>query len=110
LWLTDRQKNRPNLALIDDVVSCLLVLNIHFNGPDPNTRNGGPPRQQIPIALSYSVACILSACLIYYEKWSTSQHLPDDVLKALLVGTNKIAYCWMQFLAGDITDLLEGFE
>ena len=43
LWLAG--KGKADLCVaghIDDVLACLSVVNIHFNGPDPNTRSGPP--------------------------------------------------------------------
>jgi hypothetical protein len=108
-YVADRDQTLPNLDLLDDVISCLGVLNLCFNGPDPDTRAPGPRAQPIPDIVPYSVACILSSSLGYYQKWSTNHYFPDDVLAALLTGIDKIAFSWMQLLAGDITDLLEGF-
>lgn len=109
LWVADWQRTPPNLTLLDDVVRCLGVFNLHFNGPDPNTRTG-PRTEPIPDVVAYSIACIVSACLGYYRKWSANQQFPDDFLGLLLAGVHRIARCWMQFLAGDVNDLVEGFE
>jgi hypothetical protein len=39
-----------------------------------------------------------------------ARRFSDDVLAAMLASTHKIAFCWEQLLAGDITDLSEGFD
>jgi hypothetical protein len=110
IWLSEKQKTVPNLVLqLNDVLDCLQVLNLHFNGPDPNTRSG-PRMTSIPDSISYPVTCILSCCLSTYRKWTATNGSNQDVLNVLLVGTHKIAFAWMQLLASDITDLLEGFE
>ncbi|MCE9526872.1 MAG: hypothetical protein K8R36_12545 [Planctomycetales bacterium] len=110
LYVADRERTRPDLALLDDVVDCLAVLNNCVNGPDPDARPPGPRKQPVPDEVAYSIACILTASLEYYRKWSVGQRFSDDVLTTLLIGIHKISFCWMQLLAGDITNLAEGFE
>ena len=109
LWLAGHQRSSPRLELVDDVVQCLFALNRHFNRPDPNHAVG---RRSVPIPddIAYSVACIIQCCLGFYREWSAKGWFSDDVLKALMIGTHRIAYSWEQLLAGDISDLLEGFE
>lgn len=105
----DHGRSHPRLELIDDVVQCLFVLNTCLNGPDPNSRIG-QSREPVPDNIAYSVACIIEGCLRYHRRWSANHLFSDDVLQALLIGTHRIALCWEQVLAGDITDLLEGFD
>jgi hypothetical protein len=109
LWLASRQRSQPRLDLMSDVVQCLFVLNSHFNGPDPDHAVDSRS-EHVPDRVTYAVANIISACLGVYRQWLSKRSFSDDVLAALLTGTHQIVYAWEQFLAGDITDLLDGFE
>ena len=109
LWAAERNQELPRLEMIDDVINCLKVLNTHFNGLDPDTRSG-PRTEPIPDDLSYAVAQITSDCLFTWRKWTEKRLYSAETLAALILGTSRIAHCWTQLLAGDITDLEEGFD
>jgi hypothetical protein len=109
-WRADEHGAQPRLELIEDVVACICALNPIFNGPDPNTRRPGPRTEEIPDILEYSIACIINLSLWYYRKWSANKQFADGVLASLLIGIARVAHCWENFLAGDISDLLGGFD
>ena len=101
-------RSRPRLEMVEDVVRCLLVLNRHVNGPDPDHRDG--PRRPMPDGVAYSVACIIDDCLGCYREGASGQWLPPDAGEELLTGTHRIVRCWAQVLAGDVSDPSSGFD
>lgn len=47
---------------------------------------------------------------MYHLKWSRKGQLDAQMLEHLSFELCRIAYAWDQILAGDITDILEGFD
>lgn len=110
LWLFSQNKAELRFgAHSDDVIRCLRVVNAHFNGPDPNTRSGPADHSRIA-EVAYSVSGILSEGMMYHLKWSRKGQLDAQVLEYLSCELCRIAHAWDQILAGDVTDILEGFD
>jgi len=110
LWLFDQKNAEPRFkAHADDVIACLRVVNTRFNGPDPDTRTSPPDHSRIA-EVAYSISGILAGGIEYHLRWSRKRQVDAEVLDSLILELGRIAYAWDQVLAGDISDILEGFE
>jgi len=110
LWLFDQKKTELGFkAHADDVIRCLRVVNTHFNGPDPDTRSSPPDRSRIA-EVAYPISGILAGGIEYHLRWSRKRQVNAEVLDNLIFDLGRIAYAWDQVLAGDVSDILEGFE
>jgi len=110
LWLFD--KNKAELAFephSEDIVSCLRAVNTHFNGADPDTRSGPADHSRIA-EVAYPISGIVAGGTQYHLKWTRNKTIGADLLELLGLSLFKIAYAWDQVLAGDVTDILEGFD
>jgi len=111
LWLADR--GEADLSFVDhaaDVLACLQAVNTAVNGPDPASTVGPSPDGRIPLEIAYTVSGIVCSGIRWHRSWSQNQRFTATELCALETAVHKIAYAWDQVLAGDISDLLEGFD
>jgi hypothetical protein len=97
--------------LVEDVINCLEVVNHELNGANTS----GPVsvgRAFVPVdrTVSYAISGIISGILLHYRRWQRRNLFGQSIYDSLLNAALKIAYAWDQVLAGDIDDLLEGYE
>ena len=110
LWLFHRQEGALSLAAhTDDIITCLRAVNTHFNGPDPDNRSGRADHSRIH-EVAYSISGIITGGLRQYLDWSGSSLVTENVLKEIGDSVLRISYAWDQVLAGDVSDILEGFD
>jgi hypothetical protein len=67
-------------------------------------------KKYIESEIAYSLSGIISGCLDYHRLWSDSHKFDERTLEILEVAIHKIAFAWDQVLAGDASDILEGFR
>ena len=110
LWLLTQKNVEPRfMQHADEIIYCLRTVNTHFNGPDPNSRSGCPDHSRIS-EVAYFVSRIISGGLTLHLKLNRMRQLDPDSLTQLSGELCRIAYAWDQFLAGDVSDILEGFD
>jgi hypothetical protein len=110
LWQADQSRSVPKLDLCDDVIACLEVVNREWNGPLPSESKMRIQNRQLPTDLVYSVSGIISSGLRYRRRWSRNGRFDSSICDWLEDSTYRIAYAWDQVIAGDIDDILEGFD
>jgi hypothetical protein len=111
LWLAD--KDRGDLRFLchaEDVLECLRTVNLAKNGRNPEKSSGPSPSDCVVLDVAHSVSGIIEGCLDFHRRWAESQKLDAATLASLEMALHKIAFAWNQVLAGDISDLLEGFR
>ncbi|HBE71817.1 MAG TPA: hypothetical protein DDW52_27045 [Planctomycetaceae bacterium] len=110
LWLVGQSDAEPNFTVhAEEIIECLRTVNTHYNGLDPNSRHD--PADHTRIAdVAYFVSGIISGGLMHQLRLNRSRHLDPDSLTQLSLELCKIAYAWDQVLAGDVSDILEGFD
>jgi hypothetical protein len=59
---------------------------------------------------AYPVACIIEAGLESHRRWSREATFDQSIRDELEELVHRVSYAWCQVLAGDIDDLLEGFD
>ncbi len=110
LWLSDKNGEGVDFDRhVEDIMSCLRVANIFFNGDNPDERSGPADHSQIS-TLAYSMSGIISRGLQYHLKWMRANAFDPGTLDGLEASLSKIAYAWDQILVGDMNDILEGFD
>ena len=110
LWLLEQKNAEPRFTQhADEIVECLRAVNKHLNGPDPNSRSGPSDHSRIS-EVAYSVSGIISGGLTLHLKLTRMRQLDPDSLMQLGLDLCRIAYAWDQILAGDVSDILEGFD
>lgn len=110
LWIFRQNKVVPPFSVhADDIINCLRTVNIYFNGPDPNLRNGKADHSRIS-DVAYFVSRILSTGMILHLNWTRTRQLDPDLLTRFNFELCRIAYAWDQVLAGDVSDILEGWD
>ena len=111
LWNADRTGSRPNITeLSNDIVACLKVANHELNGPVPSESVSVNRNRSVVSELAYSVSGIITSGLHYHRSWSRTGRIQSSVCNLLEDSIYKIAYAWDQVLAGDMDDILEGFD
>jgi hypothetical protein len=111
LWLAEKDRGELRfLSHTEDVLECLNAVNLAKNGPDPAYRRGPSPNDCVVLDVAYFVSGIISGCLDYHRTWTESRKFDAATLTSLEVAVHKIAVAWDQVLAGDVSDLLEGFR
>ncbi len=110
LWDCDRNEVENNIELLSkDIIDCLIIANIEYNGDVPSDRIGsGRKNEKVLYELSYPVSLILTRGLKYYRKWNKEKKFTEIFLENLLNNIYLISYAWDSVLAGDIDDLIEG--
>ena len=110
LWLLGQGKGEPRFtAHADEIIECLRTVNTHFNGPDPDSRDG--PADHTRIAdVAYFVSGIISGGMVHQLKLNRHRTLDPDSSTQLGLELCRIAYAWNQVLAGDVSEILEGFH
>lgn len=110
LWLLGQNKAEPRFTQhADEIVDCLRAVNCHFNGPDPNSRSGPPDHSRIS-EVAYFVSGIICGGLTRHLKLNRMRQLDPDSLAQLDLDLCRIAYARDQILAGDVSDIQEGFD
>jgi len=60
--------------------------------------------------VAYPMAGILSRSIEFHRKWSKQKQYDTVTLDSLEHAIHSIAFAWDQVLAGDVDDILEGFD
>jgi hypothetical protein len=60
--------------------------------------------------VAYPIACVIEAGLEFHRRWSREAIFDQSVRDELEELVHHTSYAWCQVLAGDIDDLLEGFD
>jgi hypothetical protein len=111
LWNADRRRLAPDLGPIgSDPLSCLEAINLRLNGPVPSTRVGIREDSHTIAEVAYSMACILESGLRYHRRWTREAAFTQEIRDELEDLLHRVSYAWCQVLAGDMDDVLEGFD
>jgi len=111
LWNADRTDELPDLAALrDDIINCLDVANRKLNGPVPTESKNESRNTQVIVDLAYPMSGILTNGLRYLKDWTATDRFDMATHGLLADCLCRIGYAWDQVLAGDIDDLLEGYE
>lgn len=111
LWLADKNGTALNIEqLTEDIIQCLMIVNFHFNGSNPNEAIPDPRTDAPDHNTNYCVSCIITQGLRFHLKWSQKETYDLEMLDLLERSICKIAYAWNQVLAGDMSDVTEGFD
>lgn len=98
-------------ALVRDVIACLEVVNRKINSAIPSESSKRIDERSGTIHdVAYSVSGIVTSGISYLRQWSREQRFSIEARDRLLEAIHRIAFAWDQVLAGDINDLLEGFQ
>jgi hypothetical protein len=111
LWNANRTAAVPDIsALCDDIIGCLAVANLELNGPVPSDSTS--PNRTISVVsdIAYTVSGIIASGLRYHRLWSRTGKFAASDSNLLADEIYRIAYAWDQVLAGDMDDILEGFD
>ena len=110
LWLLEQQRAEPRFTdHADEIVECLRAVNTHFNGPDPSSR-GGPADHSRIADVAHFVSGIIAGGLVYQQKLNRTRQFHPNLSAQLSLELCRIAYAWDHVLAGDVSDILEGFD
>jgi hypothetical protein len=91
------------------VLARLEAINHRVNGPEPSTRTDTQDTAAIA-QVAYPIACVIEAVLKSHRRWSLQATFDQSVRDELDELVHRTSYAWCQVLAGDIDDLLEGFD
>ena len=94
--------------LFDDVLDCLIAVNLHINGPTPSASAG--PQRAIEPAIAYAIPWIFNCAIESYRAATFDAENEPQHRERL----GEVAWClacvWEQVLAGDIDNLREAIE
>ncbi len=111
LWNAEHSGIFPNIPwLTDDVMTCLKVVNNEMNGVVPSQRVTANRNDNVVVETTYSMSRILVAALQYHRAWSRTGKFQRKGWNALEDCINRVAYAWDQVLAGDLDDVLDGYD
>lgn len=99
--------------LVVDVIECLKVINLHMNGPIPSESDKRIHERDCNgeiTGIAYSITCIISRGMELLRLWSRKNQFTAEVHETLAEAIHRIAYAWEEVLAGDMDDILEGFQ
>jgi hypothetical protein len=91
------------------VRACLEAVSDRVNGPVPSARIDRQDTTAIA-EVAYPIACIVEAGLESHRRWSREAIFDQSIRDELEELVHRVSYAWCQLLAGDIDNLVEGFE
>jgi hypothetical protein len=111
LWDAEQRRVAPDLeSLGSDIHACLSAVNHQIKGPLPSARTG--IRQDAPaiFEVAYPISVIIEAGLASHRRWSREATFDQAIRDELEELLHRVSFAWCQALAGDVDDLLEGFD
>lgn len=111
LWDASQRRVAPDLGPPGDaVLACLEAVNHRVNGPVPSARVDVRQDTSAIAEVAYPIACIVEAGLESHRRWSRDAIFDQSLRDELEELVHRVSYAWCQVLAGDIDDLVEGFD
>ena len=111
LWDAGRRRVAPDLRPLGGaVLACLEPVNHRVNGPVRSARIDVRQDTTAIAEVAYPIACIVEAGLESHRRWSREATFDQSIRDELEELVHRVSYAWGQVLAGDIDNLVEGFD